>query len=112
MRFGFAIRQMQDVRTVRLRRSPSVTAARSGDGIALLDARSERYFTLNEVGGHVWALLATPTTFAQIVESIRKEFDVPPAAGEDLVERDIAALLRDLRAAGLVTEDGPLLELR
>ncbi len=93
-----------DVRSARFRRSTAVLATRQGDGVVLLDTRAERYFTLNDVGGHVWGVLATPAALGQIVDSIRAVFHVP-AGGVPEVERDVAALLTDLQAAGLVIAD-------
>jgi len=44
---------------------------------AILDLRSERYFTLNDVGTRVWELLQEGTEVAVIVELLVEEYDAP-----------------------------------
>lgn len=112
MRLRFATEQIQDVRAMWLRRSSSVLMTRRGDAMALLDPGHERYFTLNEVGSHVWSLLETPTTVSRIVESIRAAFEIPSNIGPERVEHDVVMLLEHLRQLGLVVSEGTLREVR
>jgi hypothetical protein len=91
-----------DVASGRFQRSPQVLATPQGDEIVLIDVAGERYFTLNDVGRSVWAMLAEPVTLAEIVESIRREYDAPSDPEQDPVERDVAKLLRDLLSASLI----------
>ena len=65
---------------------------------ALLDVRSERYYTLNEVGTRIWALLGDGTDVAMIIELLAEEYDAPL----DAIEADTRALLAVMRKAGLV----------
>lgn len=65
---------------------------------ALLDLRSERYFTLNEVGTRIWELLADGTEVAVIIELLAEEYDAPI----QLIEADTQALLSALVKARLV----------
>ena len=65
---------------------------------ALLDLRSEKYFTLNEVGTRIWELLGEGTEIAMIVELLAEEYDAPVEA----IRTDTLALLAALHAAGLV----------
>ena len=69
----------------------------SGESV-LLDLKSEEYFGLNEVGTRVWQLLASGLDSDQIVRQIECEFLVDI----ETARRDVAALLADLRRAGLI----------
>jgi len=61
----------------------------------LLDARSEQFFSLDETGKVIWALLAAPRTAPEIVASLRQHFDVPEAqVGED-VAAFLAVMVRE-----------------
>ncbi len=57
-------------------------------------------FTLNEVGGFIWGLLADETTEYEVTAAVSDEFDVTPEqAREDLTEflaglDEIGALVR------------------
>lgn len=84
-----------------LRQAPHVRTARRGEETALLDLRGERYYSLNEVGSLAWALLAPGASRREIVEAIRREYELP-VGGPDAVEADVARLLHDLLGAGLV----------
>lgn len=70
---------------------------------ALLDLRSERYFTLNEVGTRIWTLLSKGTEHAVIVELLAEEYDAP----FDVIAADTRAILAELVRARLVR---PILE--
>jgi hypothetical protein len=103
VRFSFfASKIIPDVTTCRVQRSPRVLATRQAGEIVLFDTAQERYFTLNDVGASVWTMLGEPTTLAELVESIRREYEVPSDPAADLVQRDVASLLRELHSAGLV----------
>jgi hypothetical protein len=67
----------------------------------ILDARSGRYFGLDEVGSFVWRHLQASTTLRDLVTLVTGAYDV---ADEDC-ERDLRLLLHDLRAAGLIAVD-------
>ncbi len=65
---------------------------------ALLDLRSQRYFTLNEVGKRIWELLSRGTERAVIVELLAEEYDAP----FDVIAADTQAILAALVSARLV----------
>lgn len=88
-----------------LRQSPDVLVAIQADEAVLLEPRGERYYTLNDVGRHVWSLLESPTTLARIVTSVREAYDVPLVDDHDPVRSDVTALLHDLLAAKLLVAD-------
>ena len=90
-----------------LRRSCHVLATAHGDELVLLDLEGERYYTLNEVGSRVWTLLDGGATRAGIVDAVRREYDIRAGIGGDTLEGDVARLLAELYAAGLVIADKP-----
>ena len=77
---------------------PHVVAAAQGGRTVLLDVERGRYYTLDEVGGRIWALLGEGAPREEIVDALRREYDVEVAR----VEADLAGLLGQLREAGLV----------
>ena len=109
--FGFRPRKDAGIITNgRLCRASRVLSAAQGDELMLLELTGGRYFTLDAVGSRIWALLAEPTTFEQIVVAIRREYVIPADVGGDRVERDVAALLHQLHAAGLISVESSALE--
>jgi hypothetical protein len=96
-----------DVLSSRLRQSRHVLATAHGDELVLLDLKRERYFTLNDVGSRVWTLLGQGTMRDEIATVIRREYDVSHRERGDLVANDVARLLADLHAAGLIVADDP-----
>jgi hypothetical protein len=87
----------------RLQQSHRVRATVQGDTTVLLDMQRERYYTLNEVGGLVWTLLAEGTTRTEIIGAIRRDYDVQSLRDGDSMEGDVDRLLTTLHAAGLIT---------
>jgi len=63
-----------------------------------LHAATGKYFGLNAVGSRVWSLLETPRPVGDIQTAIRGEYDVDP----DRSDREVLALLTDLKHAGLI----------
>lgn len=92
-------------RARRVRRAPGIVHQHTGDVTALIDLRRGRYFTLNEVGGLVWELLAYAAEDPPlpIVESIAAQIAAEYDVSVDRVRSDVTLLLRELAAAGLVT---------
>jgi len=76
----------------------NVASSEIGDEIALLDASSNQYFTLNETGAVVWKQLSDKHTAAELTQVVAAEFDVEPSVCED----DINALIVQLSEAGLI----------
>lgn len=82
--------------------APHVVAAAHGSDTALLDMRSERYYTLDAVGSRIWALLASGYAVAEITSRIGEEFD----ASMTKIETDLRALLDRLEGASLIERAG------
>lgn len=77
---------------------PDVVGCDLGEGSALLNLRSNIYYSLNEVGAFVWNEMSSPIAFGQLVRNICAQFDAP----SDLVEDDLVQLLARMNEAGLV----------
>lgn len=77
---------------------PEVVGCTLGEGSALLNLRTNIYYSLNEVGSFVWNAVGEPVPFAHLVERVCTQFGAPA----DVVETDLTHLVRKLDAAGLV----------
>jgi hypothetical protein len=76
----------------------SAVVCELGDGLALLDSRTNRYFGLNAVGAIVWGALNERQTPKAIAVDIAREFGVDVA----LVLVDVMLLIADLAKEQLV----------
>jgi len=56
-------------------------------------------YGLNAVGTRIWALLETPRSLGDLCAQLTDAFDVEP----ERCEREVVALLAELRSEGLVT---------
>lgn len=71
-----------------------------GGGIAVLDTRSNQYFTLDEVGTTIWNLMEAPVDMGEIVDAVTSEYDV----AEDVCREDIVTFLEAIDQHGLVNK--------
>jgi hypothetical protein len=81
-------------------RSEEVLSRELDGELVLLDLQTEEYFGLDEVGVLVWALLEQPLSLDGLVEAVMAEYEV----AEEQLRADLAALVAELAAAGLVAE--------
>lgn len=65
----------------------------------MLDLESEYYFSLDDVGTRMWQLLSEHQETATVLARLLDEYDVDAAT----LRQDLAALIDQLVAAGLVT---------
>jgi hypothetical protein len=84
--------------TMTLRRG--VSAADTDYGTTLLDEDSGEYFTLNPSGALVLRTLLGGGSAAKAALALAAEYDVDAQTAD----RDVADLLAELRASGLVTQ--------
>lgn len=70
------------------------------DGAVLFAPDTEVYFSLNAVGALVWELLGADC--ASLDDLCARIVEAFPDAPADLVRDDVAALLGELRSAGLL----------
>jgi len=68
------------------------------DDTVLLDVKSARYYSLNAVGGDVWAALCERDSLATIADRIVERFGI----ARQTVETDILDLVGQLLTASLV----------
>lgn len=57
-------------------------------------------YSFNEVGTIIWGALASPTSLAELVDLIEREY---PGRNRGEVLQDVVLFLSDIRSAGLVT---------
>lgn len=76
----------------------SIVSAGLGEGVALLDLRTNQYFSLDDVGALVWQSLQQPQTEADLVRSVTDIYEIDAAT----CASDIDVLLNDLVDSGLV----------
>jgi hypothetical protein len=75
---------------------------RHNEDAYLMDAERGLYYTLNEVGGRVWELLAAGEPMIEVLRVLGDEYKVD----EEILEADVAALLREMRTATLIERVG------
>lgn len=83
--------------------APSVVFKKVGDETVLLDFDAGVYYGLDSVGARVWELLADGQTVPRILDVLMDEYEV----AREVLEHDVAALLADLVASGLVRKVEP-----
>ncbi len=69
-----------------------------GGGVAILDTRSNMYYSMNEVGRFIWQQVQTPATPSTITKLVADEFEVDPS----VCGPDVDRLLASLESNGLV----------
>ena len=76
-----------------------VMARQVGDEIVILNLANGNYYGLDPVGARVWQLINEGKKLPEVCEVVLSEYAVLP---EEL-ERDLARLIQDLLAQGLVS---------
>jgi sulfur transfer complex TusBCD TusB component (DsrH family) len=69
-----------------------------GAELVILSLKDGVYYGLEDVGARIWALLQKPIAVSAIRDALVAEYDVEP----EPCGRDLAALLQDLAARGLI----------
>ena len=82
----------------RFRPSPHVVWARHADTTVLLDVDRGLYYTLNEVAGRVWELLAAGEPVIELLRVLSDEYEVD----REVLEADVTGLLREMQAAQVI----------
>lgn len=72
-------------------------ACEFGDGLALLNLKSNIYYSLNGVGAYVWELIQEPRSVLDIRSALLARYEVD--AGR--CKADVEGLLKGLTEAGL-----------
>lgn len=85
--------------------SPHQVSTSLGEEAVILGAEAGQYFGLNAVGARVWELVQEPVRVSSICATLCEEYEV----NADECQRDVLALLQELRDKGLLdvrTESG------
>jgi PqqD family protein of HPr-rel-A system len=81
------------------RRAEELPFRALGKETVVVNTRSREVHVLNGTGAHIWNLLATPQSLAQLMEVLAGEFDLDPEAARG----EVASFVADLVDKGLVT---------
>lgn len=84
----------------RPKREEQIVAQEGVNDYLLLNMRDGNYYSLNEVGGRIWALCDGKHTVEQIVEALAAEYD----ATTEILTNDAMELLDELRNQKLISE--------
>jgi hypothetical protein len=82
----------------RYRPSPDALFATLSDGAVVLDINTKKYFSLNDTGARVWALIREGLNTNDIVSVLLGEYDVAELAARDTVY----ALVKSLASEKLI----------
>ena len=69
-----------------------------GEGVALLDLRTNVYFSLDEVGAVIWSALQEPHSKTELIDEILSIYEVDP----EQCATDVELLLNELWNAQLI----------
>ncbi|RVD16044.1 PqqD family protein [Mesorhizobium sp. M4B.F.Ca.ET.017.02.2.1] len=81
----------------RVTATSDAVACEFGSGLALLNLRSNIYYSLNSVGAYIWELIQEPRPIADIRTAVQTRYDVDP----ERCKADVDGLLKGLAEAGL-----------
>jgi len=82
-----------------VRQRPHIVSVSDGRDTVLMDVARGTYYSLNDVGGRVWQLLAEPATATDLAARLAAEYDAP----EETLKADVEQLVAELRVADLIT---------
>ncbi|TPL04814.1 PqqD family protein [Mesorhizobium sp. B2-4-14] len=80
-----------------VRATGDAVACEFGDGLALLDLKSNIYYSLNGVGAFIWELIQDPRSIADIRGAVLARYNVDA----ERCNADVDALLKGLAENGL-----------
>jgi hypothetical protein len=83
--------------TAWVRANPRNVSVDNAGEFVILDAVSNRYFSLDGVGGVVWSMIQTPIRLADLRDAVVERYDV----GTDEALADLRVLIGQLVDAGL-----------
>jgi hypothetical protein len=89
------------LKTAKWRKRPQIVDRVIEGEVVLLDLKSGVYYSLNEAGAELWKLIGGEgADESGLAEAIISIYDVTP----EEAERDIAELIKDLSAEGLIVK--------
>ena len=81
--------------------SNNVFAQEIDDETIILDAITQEYFSLNEIGKVIWSLLSQNKNLEEIKVQMLEMYEVP----EEQLEKDLLNFLQALAKKGLISID-------
>lgn len=78
--------------------SPECVSCEVEDGIAILDLRSNQYFSLDQVGATIWEKMGQAVSLDDLTRTLASEYEV---TANDC-RNDVSDLLDDLLSHGLI----------
>ena len=81
-----------------VKRTPDQVCCDLGGESIILNLKSGIYYSLDEVGARIWALIEHPMAIIAIRDAILNEYEVQV----DVCERDVRGFIEGMDAAGLV----------
>jgi hypothetical protein len=85
-----------------VRRNLALHAAHMGDETIMLSIERGEYYTLDAIGGRLWALMAEPTSVDSLLDAICAEFDVV----REIAVRDTFPFLEKLLESRVIEVQG------
>ena len=76
----------------RYRPTPDALFATLSDGAVVLDIQTKKYFSLNETGARVWALIREGLDIEGIISALLTEYDVTRESAEQAVTSLVESL--------------------
>ena len=68
----------------RVSATKDAVACEFGNGLALLDMKSNIYYSLNSVGAYIWDLIQEPKPIAEIRSAVLARYNVDPSAARPM----------------------------
>lgn len=87
-----------NVKIIYIKRRDGVPYKEVEGELLLLNLKDGNYFGLNSTGKYVWQLLDVAKTQADIVNAFKRKFKIK----EEIAQRDISHLLRELKKQDLI----------
>ena len=81
-----------------VKRTANQVCCDMGGESIVLNLKSGIYYSLDEVGARIWALIEQPITITAIRDAILSEYEVQA----EVCERDVRAFIEGMDAAGLI----------
>ena len=79
-------------------RNPAPISADLDGEVVILSIDKGRYYSMNEVGSRIWALVERPISVAALIDLLVGEFEVE----REICREEVLAFLCELHADGLV----------
>ncbi|WP_428249789.1 PqqD family protein [Ferrovibrio sp.] len=92
---------LQISQKARIRRRPPVLSTEVEGVVVMMDMENGLYFGLDEIGTDIWQRLEAPMTVGELVAGLSQSY----AADNNIIERDVLALLLNMAKHGLVDID-------